>query len=68
MPASLIAILTVAAQLIPELEAAVPVITKAINGDAVNDSDLLALDTVAEALNAKAAAAAAADVAAAPAA
>ena len=61
MPVSLIlSILTVAAQLLPELESVVPVITKAINGEDVNDSDLITLDTAAQALNAKAAAAAAA--------
>jgi hypothetical protein len=60
MSASLIlSILTAAAQLIPELEAAVPVITKAIEGQDLNDDDLTALDTVAQGLNAKVEAAAA---------
>lgn len=55
----ILAILTTAATLLPELEGIGALVQKRIEGHAFNDEDLAKLDDIAQALNAKAEATAA---------
>lgn len=56
---TIIAIIQAAAALLPELAAAVPIVSKALEGQTITPAELASLDAVAQSLGAQAAAGAA---------